>query len=463
MGIDSTVQMPRAGDVIAGKYAIVRVIGEGGMGVVLEASHQRLRQSVAIKLLLPEMLKHPVIVTRFEREARAAAQLKSRHVARVMDVDVTTEGLPYMVMELLEGHDLQAELERRHQLPVEEAVDYVLQTCAAMTEAHALGIIHRDLKPSNLFLTNDGGQPILKVLDFGISKHADEGDAKLTGAEAVIGTALYMSPEQVRSSGTVDVRSDVWALGVVLFELLSGRPPWLGTPTQVAAAIVTEAPPDLRRYCALPEEIVHVIARALQRDPALRYPDVRELAYALAAFAPQGSAGRQFIESLAAGTNRPQQSFYPRPPAAPAPTPTGLTPAPMAHLGSGARDGGTAPGWTNATPKTRGRAAFIGVGVALLFAMALAGTVLLLKYRAAPLAEPKTASSVPPAAATAEPAADNHDNHAVPPTTASASVPLSTTTPPGKRPGTAPKPAGKPTAPPPSAAPTPPKDNPLTL
>ncbi|MDF2696371.1 MAG: Serine/threonine-protein kinase pkn3, partial [Labilithrix sp.] len=214
--------MPQPGDLVAGKYAVVRVLGEGGMGIVYEATHQRLRQRVALKMLLPSMLEHEVIVSRFEREARAAAQLRGRHCAKVKDVDVTSDGLPYMVMDFLEGHDLQVEIERRGRLPIGEAVDYVLQACAAMVEAHQLGIIHRDLKPSNLFLELDpdsGGESwIVKVLDFGISKvAANEGDAKLTEVDAIMGTALYMSPEQVKASHSVDARSDIWALGVILY------------------------------------------------------------------------------------------------------------------------------------------------------------------------------------------------------------------------------------------------------
>ena len=199
------------GEVIAGKYAIVRVLGEGGMGIVYEATHLKLRQRVAVKMLQREMLDHEIIVNRFEREARAAGQLRNRHTARVMDVDITADGLPYMVIEFLEGTDLDAELGRRGRFTVQEAVDFVLQACSAMIEAHQLGIVHRDLKPANLFLAVDGDARIIKVLDFGISKvpNEGEGDSKLTTPDSVMGTALYMSPEQVRSTGTVDARSDI--------------------------------------------------------------------------------------------------------------------------------------------------------------------------------------------------------------------------------------------------------------
>src|SRR5436190_11965002 len=223
--------LPQVGTVIAGKYAIVRLLGEGGMGVVYEATHLRLRQSVAIKMLLPAMLAHDIIISRFEREARAAGQLRSRHAARIMDVDATAEGLPYMVMELFTGHDLAVELEHRQRLSIGEAADFMLQACAAMSEAHGLGIVHRDLKPSNLFIESEGEARILKVLDFGISKVQNERDAKLTDADVVVGTAMYMSPEQVRASHLVDARTDIWALGVIFYEMLAGRAPWIGTPT----------------------------------------------------------------------------------------------------------------------------------------------------------------------------------------------------------------------------------------
>jgi serine/threonine protein kinase len=300
--------LPTPGHVIAGKYAIVSVLGEGGMGIVYEATHLRLHQRVAVKMLLPAMLSHAIIVTRFEREARAAGQLRNRHTARVMDVDVTPEGLPYMVMELLEGHDLQVELERRQRLPVEEAVGYVLQACSAMIEAHQLGIVHRDLKPANLYLAVEGDthgpdSRIVKVLDFGISKLQAEGDAKLTVANSVMGTAMYMSPEQIRSSGTVDARSDIWSLGIILFELLAGSPPWIGTPTQLAAAVVSEDAPDVRTLADVPVAISAIIAKALRRDPRERFETVKQLALALAPFAPETGAARVLADTLLNGTS----------------------------------------------------------------------------------------------------------------------------------------------------------------
>lgn len=399
--------LPVAGDVLAGKYALVRVIGEGGMGVVFEATHARLRQRVALKMLFPEMLTDETIVSRFEREARAAVQLKSRHVTRVMDVDVTPDGLPYMVMEFLEGHDLQTELDRRGSLPYAEVADYVLQACAAMFEAHHVGIVHRDLKPSNLFLAVDDGVRRVKVLDFGISKVQGEGDVKLTDAGAVMGTALYMSPEQIRSVAAVDARSDIWALGVILYELVAGRAPWVGSATQVAAAIVTDDPPDVRSFAQVPAEFVAVITRSLQRNPAQRFADVGELAIALGPLAPAGSEGRAFAESLQsrASTRGPAASFV-RVDGEPAVRSSSFaaTQAASEHRGRGA---GTAPGW--AQPAASGGrskmalyAAFLGVAVTLALVGATAGIVAI-KQRGAASAAPATSESSTTASSVAAP------------------------------------------------------------
>ncbi len=166
--------LPAAGDLVAGKYAIIRIIGEGGMGIVFEATHVQMRRRVAIKVLQPSVLVNPQVVERFKREAQAAARLRGRHVARVLDVEVHSESLPFMVMELLTGNDLAIELEKRGALPVSEAVDYLLQACQGIAEAHDAGIIHRDLKPSNLFLSQEDNRRIVKLLDFGISKMMDE-------------------------------------------------------------------------------------------------------------------------------------------------------------------------------------------------------------------------------------------------------------------------------------------------
>ena len=397
------------GDVIACKYAIVGVLGAGGMGIVYEATHLKLRQRVAVKMLQHEMLEHPIIVSRFEREARAAGQLRNRHTARVTDVDSTAEGLPYMVMEFLDGNDLDTELGRRGRFPVEEAVDCVLQACSAMIEAHKIGIVHRDLKPANLFLALDGDARIIKVLDFGISKVNDDGDAKLTTPDSVMGTALYMSPEQVRSSGNVDARTDIWSLGIILYELLSGQTPWMGTPTQLAAAIVTQDPPDILTLCEVPLEIVAVIDKALKRDPAQRYADVKQLAIALAPFASSTGPGRILAEGL---LNSPSTGSYPRLTVPPRLTNADTVwvdaaSAPRAGDAGSARgiEAGTAPGWSQHRPgHSQRRTAFLGVVVSFVVGFVVLGLGALAYLRwgvtdaavAAALSASQAVASAPP-------------------------------------------------------------------
>jgi serine/threonine protein kinase len=283
-----TLALPMQGKVLAGKYRIDRTIGEGGMGVVYEAFHLRLRQRVAIKVLRPHILAHPEFVARFEREARAAATLESPYVAKVLDVDTSPQGLPYMVIEFLEGNDLAEELARRGRFPVQEAVALVMEACVPIALAHALGIIHRDLKPSNLFLAKKGHERVLKLLDFGISKVLAEKDAKETSSFQTLGTPHYMSPEHIRSASDVDRRSDIWSLGVILYELLTGTEPFRGDPAQVIAAIVADpVPPPRTRNPDIPEALEAVIMRALEKDPNKRFPDVRAFTKALAPFAPE--------------------------------------------------------------------------------------------------------------------------------------------------------------------------------
>ncbi|MCC6525478.1 MAG: serine/threonine protein kinase [Polyangiaceae bacterium] len=283
------------GTLVGGRYRLDRVLQAGGMGVVYEARHEVLEQRVAVKVMLPEITADSDAVERFLREARAAAKLRSDHVVKVLDVG-THEGLPYLAMEFLEGSDLSA-VASRGALPPSEAVSYVLQALEAIGEAHAAGIVHRDLKPSNLFLeTRAGAAPRVKVLDFGISK-VSTGDgiaARLTNTRAMLGSPAYMSPEQVRSTKAADARSDIWALGVILWELLTGEGAFDGdTIGEIFSKIREEplAPVHLKRP-GIPAGLCAVVARAVERDREQRYQTVAELRAALWPYAGGADAAR---------------------------------------------------------------------------------------------------------------------------------------------------------------------------
>ncbi|MGO8992363.1 MAG: protein kinase domain-containing protein, partial [Polyangiaceae bacterium] len=263
------------------------------MGVVVAAYHLQLDERVALKLLLPHARESAASVARFAREARAAAKIKSEHVARVIDVGEIAPGSPYIVMEYLEGRDLAAELAASGPLPIAEAVSCVLQACEALAEAHALGIVHRDLKPANLFLAQrPSGRPIVKVLDFGISKASlSDAASALTHTSAMMGSPAYMSPEQLSSSKHVDARSDIWALGATLYELLSGVVPFRaeGVAQLVGAIMEGELRPLDQVRPDVPIDLARAVARCLAKSPEARFADVGELGGALTPFGPPQS------------------------------------------------------------------------------------------------------------------------------------------------------------------------------
>ena len=268
------------------------------MGIVFAARHIELQELRAIKLMLPSALGNAEGVERFLREARAAVRLRSRHIARVLDIGRTDDGAPFIVMEHLEGSDFRTVLERAGTLPVLDAIRYVAQACEGLAEAHAVGIVHRDLKPANLFLTREhNGEPCIKVLDFGIAKISAAPDApalEMTKTAEIIGTPMFMSPEQMRSTRDVDARTDVWALGVILFRALTGQPPFRGTTiTQLCAAVVADpAPPPSSLRADLPFGLEAVILRCLEKDPGRRYVNAAELGAALAPFLGMDTATR---------------------------------------------------------------------------------------------------------------------------------------------------------------------------
>ena len=275
------------GTVVAGKYVVERVLGKGGMGYVVAAQHVQLREPVALKFLHAEMAKKPALMARFEREARAAARIKSEHVARVIDVG-NHEGAPFIVMEMLSGSDFHKLSAVRGPLPWTEAALYLAQACEVVAEAHLYGIVHRDLKPANLFLTHRAdGSPLVKVLDFGISKVTGEADENLTQTTDVLGSPLYMSPEQIESPRDVDARTDVWALGAILYKMIVGKAAFAAdTASASLAKIVTRPPPALRpQRPDLPPELEALVLRCLEKDVTRRMQTAGDLGRALAPFA----------------------------------------------------------------------------------------------------------------------------------------------------------------------------------
>lgn len=275
------------GALLDGKYLVDRELGSGGMGTVVSAVHQQLEQRVAIKLLHDDALDHPEIVERFKREARSVARLKNEHVVRVLDVGSLESGAPYMVMEHLDGTDLGELVAKEGPLALADAVGYVLEACEAVAEAHAARIIHRDLKPANLFLaTQPGGGTMIKVLDFGIAKALDDPKKNLTRTTAMMGTAYYMSPEQLTASREVDSRTDIWALGVVLYELLSGRLPFESDNlVEIVGLILSNTPEPITSLRPdLPPAFGQIIASCMQSSLDERYQTVGDLAKALAQY-----------------------------------------------------------------------------------------------------------------------------------------------------------------------------------
>lgn len=377
---DDALAGVQEGQILAGKYRVERVLGVGGMGIVVAARHIELDSLVAIKFLLPAMLSNQEAVTRFAREARAAVKIQNEHVARVVDVGTLDNGAPYMVMEFLEGGDLAAWLKTSGPLLIEQAVEFVLQACVALADAHGLGIIHRDLKPANLFcVRRSDGQFVIKVIDFGISKLTQTGrgsnppGATATKLGAVMGSPLYMSPEQVQSTKDVDHRTDVWALGIILFELLAGTVPFQGEGFgEIAVKIATREPPSLGIYRPdVPAGLEAVIRQCLEKDRTRRYPNVGELALALLPFAPK--RGRALVEHI---TGIIQS--------------TGLSTSALAlpSSASGREDTALAPrtdaSWAGSSNRKRSRWVMVW-GVAFLGLLAGFGAVTLVRRHAAEL------------------------------------------------------------------------------
>ncbi len=357
-----TEQTFTPGTVLLGKYRIDRQLGQGGMAVVAQATHLQLQERVAIKCLLPEIVGNREVVQRFLREAQAAVKLKGEHVARMIDVGTLETGEPYIVMEYLEGADLSQVLTDRGRLPPAEAVNFLLQACEAMAEAHAMGIVHRDIKPANFYITRrPDGTPLLKVLDFGISKAPVEIDQGLTRTNSVMGTPAYMSPEQMRSARDVDGRTDIWALGVVLHETLSGVRPWPAeTFSELCMKVATDPPDPLPPD--VPDGLRRAVERCLIKQPEGRFANCADLAIALAPFASNPHRAQMSVERIARMLGVAPRAAMPMPATvmAPAGNPTTLS--------SGTGQAITAP---PAMPSRRGPGLIIGAVIAAAAAVAL--------------------------------------------------------------------------------------------
>ncbi|WP_394831065.1 serine/threonine protein kinase [Pendulispora rubella] len=406
------------GDLFLDKYRIERLVGKGGMGAVYAAVDMDLSRRVAVKLLLPHVAAVPQAVTRFINEGRAAARIEGEHVARVFAAGRTPDGLAYMVLELLEGVDLSSFLRQHPRMPVGQAADYVLQALEAVAEAHHHGIVHRDLKPGNLFLARrTNGTEVVKVLDFGISKVNDpltEQDHALTSTRAMLGSPLYMSPEQLRSAKSVDRRSDIWSIGVMLYEMLTGALPFRGESMgELFAAILEQDPIPLGQHRPdVPHELQATVAACLQRDPQRRIANAYQLACALAPFAVRS---RDSVEHI--------RGFFDVPAAATAPLAEGPSIPPPPH----APHGQTAQAWAdsraNASASTMGNtqprqgrsllAYLLIIPVAFVVAGSIVAIFLASRTKIPPAAPPVLASPVsspapPPETAhpvlTAEPA-----------------------------------------------------------
>ena len=388
----------RPGDVLVGKYRVERVLGAGGMGVVVAAHHIQLDQKVALKFLLPEALESTEAVGRFIREARAAVRITGEHVARVSDVGQLDTGSPYIVMEYLEGLDLSGWLKQRGALPIELAVDFVLQTCEAIAEAHALGIVHRDLKPANLFcIRRPDGQLSIKVLDFGISKvtTGSGADLAMTRTTAVIGSPLYMSPEQMQASRGVDVRTDIWSLGVILFELMTGRPPFRADAVTELAILIAVAPtPPVRSLRPdVPLGLERAVETCLEKDRERRFQTVGDLAIALKDFGSKRS--RASVERVLGtlqtagmtGVALPSSGEFHAATAVPQPSPP-ITPATVASWGR-TRGAGSAQAKSSAAPTV---AAVVGIAV---LATAVTVATVLSRRTSTPTAWPVAGIAVP--------------------------------------------------------------------
>ena len=328
-------QASRVGEVVGEKYRLVRLLGEGGMGSVYEARHDVIGRRFAVKFLHAELASHPEILLRFRREAQAAGSLENENIAAVTDFGSSPDGAPYIVMEFLEGEDLAKTLARTGPLPIARAAHILIQVCRGLFAAHGRGIVHRDLKPENLLLQQRGdGGDLVKILDFGIAKlkSTEHRPEAATRTGITLGTPYYMPPEQARGQKELDERADIYALGVILFELLSAQKPHNGENyNAILYSILMGAAPRIEQFRPdLPSELAGVVHRAMAGEAKDRYQSVSELSQALAPFtgraltpAPtMSNASTVMAQHGAAAQSVPSVSNSTRAPVAFTPNPT---------------------------------------------------------------------------------------------------------------------------------------------
>lgn len=349
------------GQIVNGKYKLLRLLGDGGMASVYEAEHLGLGTRVAIKFLHAALLRRPGLIERFLQEARVSAQIRSPHVVQVVDVDRTQDGFAYLVMELLEGETLSTVVRRQGRLGSTTAREYTLQILEALEAAHALGVIHRDLKPDNVFVTFQGGHAVLKLIDFGIAKlKRAEGDKDLTAAGTLMGTPEYMAPEQAYSADKVDVTADLYSVGVMFYEMLAGVPPVHGDDPRVVIGKVErgEITPLVHAAPDTAPELAGFVHRAMAPQPALRFSSATEMRLALEALTMK-SDSRATLKLAAAqeGERKPEVSVQDAPVQnATQPLEVSVQNAPVqnAHIEQTAERGGTVMGAPAASAFTQG-------------------------------------------------------------------------------------------------------------